>query len=184
MGKVFVIKNQLNILHSLNVIKCSVSKRSGAPTESMSIRCPYIEKYLFQELEIFKPKIIFAFGESPFSVVRNMNFDSVKEVSGNFKDWLFKYSLDNDEVFVCRLYNPGQGYQTPRRIFKKIKEKKDIKDWMRFISDENIKRGNIANNLNIEYDEKNRIDKANPFYDEMFNTLWNQISSQVKLKDN
>ncbi len=176
--------DSMNYYAFTNVIKCSVSEQSGAPTEVMSIRCPYIEQYLDKELKVLKPKVIFAFGETPFQVVQNLNMETVEEVSDNFKDWLFKYTFKNNEVFVCRLYNPGQGYRTPRNIWKRINGKGKIDNWMRFISNKDIKRNDIANHLESKYQKENGIDKANPFYDEMFHTLWNQISSFVKLKDN
>lgn len=155
-----------------NAIKCSVDKIAGKPTISMSSNCLYFHKYLFKELQVLKPRVIFTLGSFPFDAIKSEFIDTVEFVDDDFREWLYTIKLENKDILVIGLYNPGQGYRTPRSIFKKIREGKQIKDkWKIFISDDFKKADDLAQALERKYPIENRIDKANPFYDAIFDKL-------------
>jgi hypothetical protein len=155
-----------------NSIKCSVKKIAGNPTFSMDANCLYCKGYLFDEIRILLPKLIITLGDTPFYAIQSNYIDSVKELKLEFKDRLISISVDEKTIPVCRLYNPGQGYRTPRAFYKNIRENNIIpKDWNRFFNVEPKLEENISLYLEGKYQKSNRIDKANPLYDEMFSKL-------------
>ena len=155
-----------------NAVKCSTNNDFATPSDVMHINCLYQNKYLFEEIGILKPKLIVAFGDTPFNAIRNEFINSVVIINHLFTNWIFNVSIDDMSTTVIGLYNPGQGYRTPRSIFKKIREEKNIgEEWKLFMSDDLKKEIDWAKTLENIYLEKNRIDKANPFYDAIFDKL-------------
>lgn len=155
-----------------NVVKCSVDKDAGNPTEVMCVNCVYKHGYTFEEIKLLKPKLIIALGDKPFNAIRNEFIDSVENIDHLFANWIFSFGIDYMSTAVIGLYNPGQGYRTPRSIFKKIREGKHIEEeWKMFISDDFKEEDDLAQALERRYPKENRIDKANPFYDAIFNKL-------------
>jgi hypothetical protein len=160
-----------------NSIKCSVKKNAGNPTFSMDANCLYRKGYLFDEIRILSPNLIITLGDTPFYSIQSNYIDSVKVLDPDFKDRLISIIVDGKIIPICRLYNPGQGYRTPRAVYKNIRENNIMpKDWKRFFSDEPKLGGNIYLYLENKYQKSNRIDKANPLYDEMFSRLLSIIN--------
>jgi len=155
-----------------NAVKCSAIGLAGAPTEVMCANCIHIHGYLFDEIEILKPELIMAFGEIPFSALLNKYIADVSVIDENFKDWIFLIENETIKIVVIKLYNPGQGYRTPRDIYKKIKNGRPISSqWTRFMPDIKNGKDNLTDALLRKYADANHIDPNDLFYDAMFDKL-------------
>lgn len=160
------------ILAFTNAVKCSVDKDAGNPTEAMCVNCVYKQGYVFEEIKILEPKLIIALGDMPFNAIRNEFIDSVENIDNLFSKWVFRISINDISTIVIGLYNPGQGYRTPRNVYKKIREGKHIgEEWEIFLSDDLKSKNDLAQILEKRFPEDKRIDKANPFYDAIFDKL-------------
>jgi hypothetical protein len=136
--------------------------------------CTYRQMYFFKELDILKPKWIFALGEFPFDAIRfvyHKNVRSVDHKDGDYKGWVYIYNEYGYPTTVVRLYNPGQGYQTPRRYSKSITKPEKWKQWQEFFSDDLVFGEDIRKKLDELYPEVHRIDKSNSFYDAIIDRL-------------
>jgi hypothetical protein len=163
-----------------NAVKCSVTKNAGAPTNVMRVNCINECGYLFKEVEILKPKLIIAFGAMPFTALRNAYKESITVIKKQFEDRTFYIENQTLKSVVLKLNNPRNGYQGLRKIYKKIKEGKEAMigdQWTRFLPENVEGENNLAQALEDKYRKEKRIDKANPFYDAMFDKLI-EIASQ------
>jgi len=138
----------------------------------MEKNCVYKLGYLFEEIKILKPKLIFALGVFSFNAIKNEYIDTAQNIAPSFEDWIISFSIDDISTTAVRLYNPPQGYQTPRSKFNKIREGKSIEEqWEKFLPDDIKKTGNREQALENKYPKENRIDPENPFYDAIFTKL-------------
>lgn len=157
-----------------NIVKCSVTKAAGRPTGTMFNNCTYRQQHIFKELDTLKPKWIFALGDLVFDAIRYVYHRNVKTAGhkgGNFKGWVYTYDEYGYPTTVIRLYNPGQGYQTPRRFFKNITREDNLKYWQEFFSEDLVLSDDIHKKLDNLYPDMHRIDKSNSFYDAIIDRL-------------
>lgn len=158
-----------------NLVKCSVDELAGAPTPAMIENCAVRARYLFRELVILSPRIVFCLGEVPFQLMFNYFCADAESIDDHYKDWLFKVSGESQEFTCVRLYNPGQGYRGVRRVWKALIEARGVDEgWHRFL----LGQERTPEQLKMEvsrveslYPEEDRIDRASPLYDHIVEHL-------------
>jgi len=154
-----------------NLVKCSVDKSAGSPTKTMWDNCEVKHGYLFEEVNMLKPRMIIALGRPPFYAIKSHYIDTVEHFSPNFKEWMFSFKMGSNLVVVWFAYNPGQGYQTPRNYWKKIKEKNSVEGWKIFLPPEVTTTKQLEEYLLKTYNGQTLVDKKNPFYEMLLDRL-------------
>jgi hypothetical protein len=155
-----------------NAIKCSVNEKAGNPTQTMEINCIYLNKFLFNEIEILKPRLIIALGEIPFKAIRINYMNTIKSIDPLFNTWALTIQGQGNEIAIISLYNPGTGYKSLRGIYNKMKKENRVTGERRIFTDEIFNEScEIGVILESRYPADNRIDRANPFYDLMIDKL-------------
>ncbi len=126
-----------------NIVKCSVDKDAGKPTNTMYENCAIRRGYVFKEIEILKPKLIICIGDPPFEGIRSHFADSVLN-KDEFGNWLFRFENNGDKTYVLRVYNPPSGYRYIRSEWNKVQKGNLSETWRKFFRECNSEKDMVS----------------------------------------
>jgi hypothetical protein len=152
-----------------NLIKCSVKTQAGRPTRVMKDSCQIRHGFLFDEIDILKPRMIVAMGEAPYYAISDHFIQTVREVEGGISGYMFQFRHEARPVVVWFAYNPGA--RAPRTIWKAIRTSNIVPDGYRRFMPKGVSDRDLRAFLDNKYAAEQHVDAGNLFYQMMLDRL-------------
>ena len=160
-----------------NLIKCSVNTQAGRPTRVMKDGCQIRHGFLFDEIDILKPRMIVAMGEAPYYAISDHYIQTVREVEGGINGYMYQFQHEARPVVAWFVYNPGA--RAPRTIWKEVRTSNTVSDGYRRFMPTGMSDRDLRAFLEKEYAAEQHVDAGNLFYQMMLHRLIDAANSFV-----